>query len=69
MDSMAQVIDAVALINALTVAMSPSMAMGNLYITTANAMGMAAMNQVFSQQQANISHQAALVAGVKSIYA
>ncbi len=66
---MAQVIDAIALINAMTVALSPSMAMGNLYITIANSMGMAAMNQVFSQQQANINHQAILVAGIRNLYA
>lgn len=60
--------DAIAATNVLNVGMAPAMAMGNLYMTMANSMGMAAMNQVYSQQQANITHQASLVTGIRNIY-
>lgn len=69
MSTMGKVMDSVALINAMNVSMAPAMAMGSLYMNMSNAMGMAAMNHVFAQQQTNMSQQAALVVGIKRIYA
>ncbi len=54
----------VALVNALTVGMAPAMAMGSQYQQLVYSQGLAALNQVFAQQQANISHQASAVAAV-----
>ena len=58
----------VAMINAMTVGMSPAMAMGSQYQSIAYSTGLAAMNQVFAQQQANISHQASSVVSVINAY-
>ncbi|MFT4926460.1 MAG: hypothetical protein ACI8WB_002558 [Phenylobacterium sp.] len=69
MSGMAQVFDSISAINTMNVALAPAMAMGNLYVNLANSMGMSAMNQVFAQQQANITSQAAMVIGIKKIYA
>lgn len=49
----------VAMVNSMTVGMSPAMAMGSQYQNIAFNVGMASMNQVFAQQQSNIGHQAA----------
>ncbi len=54
----------IALVNALTVAMAPAMAMGSQYQQLAYNVGLAALNQQFAQQQANITHQATTVASV-----
>ncbi|OBP16789.1 hypothetical protein A5320_05295 [Rheinheimera sp. SA_1] len=58
------VVQSVALVNALTVGMAPAMAMGSQYQQLAYNIGLATLNQVFAQQQANITHQATAVAGV-----
>ncbi len=62
------VIDSISLINTLTVAMAPSQAMGVLYQTIANNMGMAALNNVMSQQQSFINNQAVTITTVKKIW-
>jgi len=54
----------VALVNALTLGMAPAMAMGSQYQHLAYNVGLAALNQQFAQQQANITHQATTVASV-----
>jgi len=54
----------VALVNALTLGMAPAMAMGSQYQQLAYNVGLAALNQQFAQQQANITHQATTVASV-----
>ncbi|AJQ97830.1 RebB family R body protein [Gynuella sunshinyii] len=59
------VAQSISMVNALTVGMSPAMAMGSQYQSIAYNIGMAAMNQVFAQQQANISYQASVVVGLK----
>ncbi|MDP5135022.1 RebB family R body protein [Rheinheimera baltica] len=64
----AAVTHSVAMVNALTVGMSPTMAMGSQYQHIAYNVGMAMMNQVFAQQQANISHQAASVVNLLQTY-
>jgi hypothetical protein len=62
------VIQSVAMVNAMTVGMSPAMAMGSQYQHLAYNIGMAMMNQVFAQQQANISHQAASFVNLIHVY-
>ncbi|ALZ74597.1 RebB family R body protein [Rheinheimera sp. F8] len=54
----------VALVNALTLGMAPAMALGSQYQHLAYNVGLAALNQQFAQQQANITHQATTVASV-----
>ena len=62
------VAQSVAMINSMTVGMSPAMAMGSQYQNIAFNMGMASMNQVFSQQQANIGHQSATFVNLINAY-
>lgn len=62
------VLQSVAMVNAMTLGMSPAMAMGSQYQHLAYNIGMAMMNQVFAQQQANISHQAASVVNLLRLY-
>ncbi|MCL1126092.1 RebB family R body protein [Shewanella surugensis] len=69
MSTISKVMDSIALINAMNVSMAPAMAMGSMYMNMSNSMGMAAMNNVFAQQQMNINQQAVLVLGIKKIYA
>lgn len=59
--------EAVAEISAEVVALSPAIAAGNLYITTSQALGMAAMNAVQAQQQDWMLSRAALSQEVVSI--
>lgn len=60
--------DAVAQTNLKVLGDSPAIATSNLYLMNAQALGLAAQNAVFAQQQANIIHQAATVQGVTLIY-
>jgi len=45
------------------------MAMGSLYQTIGNTVGMAAANAVYAQQQANVGSQAACTLGVTKMFA
>jgi hypothetical protein len=63
--SNASVCDAMTQINTMVSGLAPAMALGSLYQTLSNAAGMAAMNAVYAQQQANIAFQAATVKAVK----
>ncbi len=54
-----QVTDAVTQTDVSVVGVAPAMAMASLYQTLGYSVGMAAMNAVFAQQQANMAHQAA----------
>ncbi|WP_299494665.1 RebB family R body protein [uncultured Shewanella sp.] len=69
MTALDKMVDAIALINTMNVSIAPALSMGSLYMNMSNAMGMAAMNHVFAQQQTHISQQAALVVGIKKMYA
>jgi hypothetical protein len=59
-----QITDAVTQTNVKVVGEAPAMALGSLYQTIGNSVAMAAANGVYSQQQANIVHQAATTQGV-----
>lgn len=62
------VAQSVALVNAMTVGVSPAMAMGSEYQNIAYNIGLSLMNQVFAQQQGNIVHQASTITGVINSY-
>ncbi|GLQ73430.1 glycerol-3-phosphate dehydrogenase subunit C [Vibrio penaeicida] len=60
----AQVTDSVTQVNTKVVGETPAMAMGNLLMSTSQALGTAAHNSTADQQQAQITMQAATVQGV-----
>ena len=62
-----QITDAVTQTNAKVLGEAPAMAMGNLYQVVGNQWAMASANAVYSQQQANISYQAASTIGVAKL--
>lgn len=59
-----QITDAVTQTDVAVVAEAPAMAIGSLYQTISNSVAMAAANAVYSQQQANLTYQAASTTGV-----
>ncbi|KZN35402.1 RebB family R body protein [Pseudoalteromonas luteoviolacea] len=63
----AQVTDSVTQVNTKVVGETPAMAMGNLLMSTSQALGNAAHNATAAQQQASITMQAATVQGVNSL--
>jgi hypothetical protein len=63
-----QITDSVTQANVQTLGTAPSVAMGNLYQATAQALANAAHNATTAQQQANIMAQAATVMGVATLY-
>ena len=62
-----QVTDWVTQVNTKVVGGTPAMAMGNLLMSTNQALGTAAHNATAAQQQAQITMQAATVQGVNSL--
>lgn len=64
-----QVTDSITQVNTKVVGETPAMAMGNLLMSTSQALANAAHNATSAQQQANITMQAATVQGVNSLMA
>ncbi|BFM50400.1 MULTISPECIES: RebB family R body protein [unclassified Marinomonas] len=64
-----QVTDSVTQVNTKVVGETPAMAMGNLLMSTSQALSNAAHNATAAQQQAQITMQAATVQGVNSLMA
>lgn len=62
-----QVTDSVTQVNTKVLGDTPAMAMGNLLMSTSQALGNAAHNATAAQQQAQITMQAATVQGVNSL--
>lgn len=62
-----QITDSVTQVNTKVVGETPAMAMGNLLMSTSQALGNAAHNATSAQQQAQITMQAATVQGVNSL--
>ena len=62
-----QITDAVTQSNVKVLGDAPAMAMGNLYQATSQALANAAHNATTSQQQTNITAQAATTQGVASL--
>lgn len=63
-----QITDAVTQANVEVLAVAPSVAMGNLYQATAQALANAAHNAAAAQQQTNVVMQAATTMGVATLY-
>jgi hypothetical protein len=62
-----QITDAITQTNVKVLGEAPAMAMGSLYQTIGNSVAMAAANAVYSQQQANVTYQAASTMGVAKL--
>ena len=62
-----QITDSVTQVNTKVVGETPAMAMGNLLMSTSQALSIAAHNATSAQQQAQITMQAATVQGVNSL--
>ncbi|KZN13037.1 MULTISPECIES: RebB family R body protein [Marinomonas] len=62
-----QITDSVTQVNTKVVGETPAMAMGNMLLSTSQALGTAAHNGTSAQQQAQITMQAATVQGVNSL--
>ncbi|KGJ87968.1 RebB family R body protein [Colwellia psychrerythraea] len=65
----AQITDSITQVNTKVVGETPAMAMGNLLMSTSQALSNSAHNATASQQQAQITMQAATVQGVNSLMA
>lgn len=63
-----QITDSVTQANTKVLGDAPAIAMGNLYQATAQALANAAHNATTSQQQTNITAQAATTMGVATLY-
>ncbi|KAF1060532.1 RebB family R body protein [Burkholderia gladioli] len=63
-----QITDAVTQADTEVLGDAPAMAMGNLFVATAQALSNAAHNATSAQQQQNITAQAATVMGVATLY-
>jgi hypothetical protein len=63
-----QITDSVTQANTKVLGDAPAIAMGNLYQATAQALANAAHNATTSQQQSNITAQAATTMGVTMLY-
>lgn len=59
--------DSITQVNTKVIGVTPAMAMGNLLMSTSQALGTAAHNATAAQQQAQITMQAATVQGVNSL--
>lgn len=64
-----QITDSVTQANTKVLGDAPSMAMGNLFQATAQAISNAAHNVTLSIQQSNVTAQAATTMGVATLYA
>jgi|TARA_B110000240_G_C13127716_1_gene295407 deoxyxylulose-5-phosphate synthase len=64
-----QITDSITQVNTKVVGETPAMAMGNLLMSTSQALSNAAHNASSAQQQAQITMQAATVQGVNSLMA
>jgi hypothetical protein len=63
-----QITDSVTQANTKVLGDAPAIAMGNLFQATAQALANAAHNAASSQQQSNITAQAATTMGVTTLY-
>lgn len=64
-----QITDSVTQVNTKVLGDAPAMAMGNMFMTTSQALSNAAHNATSGQQQTNISTQAATTQGLSKLYA
>jgi hypothetical protein len=64
-----QITDSITQANTKVLGDAPAVALGNLFQATAQALGNAAHNATTSQQQTNVTAQAATTMGVATLYA
>ncbi len=64
-----QITDSITQANTKVLGDAPAVAMGNLFQATAQALANAAHNATSSQQQTNVTAQAATTMGVATLYA
>ena len=62
-----QITDSVTQVNTSVVGETPAMGMGNVLLSTSQALGTSALNATTGNQQASITMQAATVQGVNSL--
>ena len=62
-----QITDAVTQSNVKVIGETPAMAIGNVYQSAAHSLGIAFENAAYSQQQANVTYQAAVTMCVQSL--
>ena len=63
-----QITDAVTQANTKVLGDAPAIAMGNLFVATSQALANAAHNAVNTQQQSNVTSQAATTMGVATLF-
>lgn len=63
-----QITDSVTQVNTKVLGDAPAIAMGNLFMATSQALGMAALNATQAQQQNNMTAQASTTMGVTTLY-
>lgn len=63
-----QVTDSITQVNTKVLGDSPSMAMGNLFVATSQALSNAAHNATTAQQQSVVTAQAATTQGISTLY-
>lgn len=63
-----QVTDSITQVNTQVLGDAPAIAMGNLFVSTAQALGLAALNATHGQQQTNMTAQASTTMGVTTLY-
>ena len=63
-----QITDSVTQVNTQVLGVSPALSLSNLYQATSQALANAAHNATISQQQTNITAQAATTMGVATLY-
>jgi len=63
-----QITDSITQVNTKVLGDAPALAMGNLFVITAQALSNAAHNATHNQQQSYVTAQAATAAGVTTLY-
>ena len=63
-----QITDSITQANTKVLGDAPAIAMGNLFQSTAQALGLAALNATNAQQQSNMTAQASTTMGVTTLY-
>lgn len=63
-----QITDSITQVNTKVLGDAPAIAMGNLFVATGQALGLAALNATNAQQQNNMTAQAATTMGITTLY-
>jgi hypothetical protein len=63
-----QITDSITQVNTKVLGDAPAIAMGNLFVSTAQALSLAALNATNAQQQSNMTAQASTTMGINTLY-